>query len=111
METAFWDRKVVLRVEFIQLRPIITSDVRCETQKKKLLRATQNEMCGMLTYGVVLLHDNKRSHTAARTQALLKHFNWELFDYPPYSPDLAPERLPPVYLPEEVVCITVLQQS
>jgi hypothetical protein len=22
--------------------------------------------------------------------ALLEHFNWELFDYPPYSPDLAP---------------------
>jgi transposase len=45
----------------------------------------------MLTYGVVLLYDNARLHTAARTCALLKHLNWELFDYPPpYSPDLAP---------------------
>jgi transposase len=44
----------------------------------------------MLTYGVMLLHDNSRPHTAARTRALLEHFNWELFDYPPYSPDLAP---------------------
>jgi hypothetical protein len=26
----------------------------------------------------------------ARTQALLEHFNWELFDHPLYSPDLAP---------------------
>jgi hypothetical protein len=25
-----------------------------------------------------------------RTQAVLEHFNWELFDYPPYSPDVAP---------------------
>jgi hypothetical protein len=25
-----------------------------------------------------------------RTRALLKHFNWELFDHPPYSPDLTP---------------------
>jgi histone-lysine N-methyltransferase SETMAR len=41
----------------------------------------------MLTYGVVLLHDNARLHTstAARTRALL-----ELFDHPPYSPDLTP---------------------
>jgi histone-lysine N-methyltransferase SETMAR len=43
----------------------------------------------MLTSGVVLLQDNARPHTAARTQALLEHFNWELFDHPPYSPDLA----------------------
>jgi transposase len=46
----------------------------------------------MLTYGVVLLHDIARPHTstAACTRALLEHFNWELFDHPLYSPDLAP---------------------
>jgi transposase len=44
----------------------------------------------MLISGVVLLQDNARPHTAARTRALLEHFNWELFDHPPYSPDLAP---------------------
>jgi transposase len=43
----------------------------------------------MLISGVVF-HDNACLHTAARTQALLEHFNRELFDYPPYSPDLAP---------------------
>jgi hypothetical protein len=44
----------------------------------------------MLTYGVVLLHDNARPHTVARTRALLDHINWELFDHAPYSADLAP---------------------
>jgi histone-lysine N-methyltransferase SETMAR len=46
----------------------------------------------MLTYGVMLPHDIARPHTstAARTQALLEDSNWELFDHPPYSPDLAP---------------------
>jgi transposase len=44
----------------------------------------------MLTSGVVLLHDNARPHTAAHTRALLEHFNWELFDNPPYTPDLTP---------------------
>jgi transposase len=39
---------------------------------------------------VVLLHDNARLHTAARTRALLQHFKWELFDHPLYSPDLTP---------------------
>jgi histone-lysine N-methyltransferase SETMAR len=44
----------------------------------------------MLISGLVQLHENVRRHTAARTQTLLEHFNWELFDHPPYSPDLAP---------------------
>jgi hypothetical protein len=35
----------------------------------------------------MLLHDNVCQHTAAHTQALLEHFNWELSDHPPYSPD------------------------
>jgi hypothetical protein len=42
----------------------------------------------MLTSRVVLLHDNACPHTAAPSRALLKHFNWELFDHPPYSPEL-----------------------
>jgi hypothetical protein len=43
----------------------------------------------MLITGVVLFHDNARPSTAARTRALLEHFNWELFDDPPYSPYLS----------------------
>jgi hypothetical protein len=45
---------------------------------------------GMLTYGVVHLHDNARPHKATHTRSLLEHFNWGLSDHPPYSPDLAP---------------------
>jgi transposase len=44
----------------------------------------------MLTKGIILLHDNTHPHTAARTNSLIKLFNWEIFDHPPYSPDLAP---------------------
>jgi histone-lysine N-methyltransferase SETMAR len=44
----------------------------------------------MLTKGVVLLHDNARPHTTARKNALIKLFNWEIFDHLPYSPDLVP---------------------
>jgi hypothetical protein len=80
--------------------------------KHKELRglAIHNKMLGMLTYGVVLLQDNVRPHTAARTRALLEHINWELFDHPPYSPLSRSERLPPVCLPEELGGIIALQQ-
>jgi hypothetical protein len=43
----------------------------------------------MLTSDVVFLHHNARLHTTVRTRALLEHFNWELFDHPLYSHDLA----------------------
>jgi hypothetical protein len=43
----------------------------------------------MLTFGVVILHEDTRLHTAAHTRSLLEHFIWELFDYPAYSCDLA----------------------
>ena len=45
---------------------------------------------GMLTKGIVLLHGKARPHTTAQTNALIKLFNREIFDHPPYSPDLAP---------------------
>jgi hypothetical protein len=60
----------------------------CETLKR-LRRAIRNKRPGKLTSGVVLLHGNACPHAAARTRALLGHFNWELFDHPPYSPDHA----------------------
>ncbi|KAJ4448973.1 hypothetical protein ANN_00365 [Periplaneta americana] len=40
-----------------------------------------------LPRGVVILHDNARH---IRLGAVLTEFGWELFDHPPYSPDLAP---------------------
>jgi histone-lysine N-methyltransferase SETMAR len=66
-----------------------TSEVYCRTLKK-LRKVIQNKRHGMLTSGVVLLHGNALSHTAACTRELLEHFSWELSDHPPYSSDLAP---------------------
>jgi histone-lysine N-methyltransferase SETMAR len=38
----------------------------------------------------MFLHDNARPHAAARTQAMLQEFGWEVFEHPAYNPDLAP---------------------
>jgi hypothetical protein len=69
-------------MELVQQRTTITSAVYCETLKKNCLGPFRKKRRGMLTYGIVLLHDNAHHHTTARTRALLKHFNWELFDNP-----------------------------
>jgi hypothetical protein len=70
--------------EFMAPGTRMPTEVYCE-MLNKLRRSIQNKWRGMLTNGVVLLH-----HTAARTNALIKLFKWEIFDHPPYSPDLAP---------------------
>jgi hypothetical protein len=77
------------RVEFLPQGSTINAGVYCDTLKK-LHRAIQNKRRGMLSRGVVMLHDNARPHTAAATQDLIAKFGWEQFDHPPYSPDLAP---------------------
>jgi histone-lysine N-methyltransferase SETMAR len=73
-------------VKFKQQGTTVTSQMYCETLKKLRTARHSEKRCGMLTFGVVLHHDNARPHTAARSGALLEHFNWELFDHPPYSP-------------------------
>lgn len=42
---------------------------------------------GKLSSGIILLQDNTRPHTAAKTKEKIQNFRWELFDHPPYSPD------------------------
>jgi transposase len=90
MATVFWDRRGVLKVEFMQQGTIMMSEVYSETQK--MHRAIQNKKRGMPTCGVLvmLLCDRARPHTAAGIRVLLEHFSWKLFGHPPYSSDLAP---------------------
>ena len=57
---------------------------------KKMHRAIRNKRRGMLSKGIVLLHDNARPYAANRTQNFIASFDWEQFDHPPYSPNLAP---------------------
>ena len=79
--TVFWDRQGVLLVEFLPQGTTINSAVYCETLKK-LRRAIQNKMRGMLSATILLLHDNARPHSAAQTQNLITAFNWEQMDHP-----------------------------
>jgi len=89
MAIVFWEWKGILLIDFLERGLTINADAYCETVRK-LRRAIQNKRRGMLSSGIVLLHDNARPHSAARTAQLLQQFRWEVSDHPPYSPDLAP---------------------
>jgi transposase len=71
----------------MQQETTIMPEVHCETQqiRKDILKKNR----GQLTSGIVILCDNARPYTATRTRVLLEHFNRELFDHPPYSPDIS----------------------
>ncbi|GFW36389.1 histone-lysine N-methyltransferase SETMAR [Trichonephila clavipes] len=89
MATVFWDRHGVLLVEFMQQGTTINAAAYCATLTK-LRRAIQNKRRGLLTSGVLLLHDNARPHSAINTKNLIRSFGWEQIDHPPYSPELSP---------------------
>ncbi|GBN23558.1 hypothetical protein AVEN_233680-1 [Araneus ventricosus] len=88
MTSVFWDRHGVLLVAFMQRGTAIKAVAYGQTLRK-LRRAIQNKRRGMLTEGILLLHDNARPHTAAQTRALLDSFGWEVSNHLLYSPDLA----------------------
>jgi histone-lysine N-methyltransferase SETMAR len=89
MATVFWDRKGVLMVEYMQQGTTVTSEEYRKTLKN-CVGPFRAKGSGMLTSGLVFRQDNVHLHTAACSQALLEHFIWELFDHPPYGPDLTP---------------------
>jgi histone-lysine N-methyltransferase SETMAR len=51
--------------------------------------ATRSKPRGLLSKGVVLLHDNDRPHTAAHTAETLRKLKFDVMAHPSYSLDLA----------------------
>jgi len=88
MLTVFWDCQGVLLTEFRQHDHTVTSASYC-TILTKLRAAIRQKRPGLLTKGVLLLHDNARPHSANQTTATLRSFKWEVLQHPPYSPHFA----------------------
>ena len=57
---------------------------------KVLRRAIKSKRPGMLSDGIILLHDNALPHNANPVRNKLQRFGWETLQHPPYSPDLSP---------------------
>ena len=81
---------VVVRMrEFLEHRKTVNSDVYCETLRS-LRKSIKSKRPGLLTEGVILLHDNARPHVSTVTRSVLDKFKWEQLEHPPYSPDMSP---------------------
>jgi histone-lysine N-methyltransferase SETMAR len=93
--TVYWDAEGVLLLDFLERgrgrgeRRSVNAERYCETLTR-LKNAIRRKRPGLLTAGVILLHDNVRPHMAAVMANHTATFGWERLDHAPYSPDLAP---------------------
>lgn len=87
--TAFWDCKGVVYQEYLPHGETVNAARYLDTLEN-LRKALRIKRPGLLSKGVLLIHDNARPHSAKITQAFLKQLGWEVLSHPPHSPDLAP---------------------
>lgn len=90
MLTVFWDSRGPILEHYTERGSTVTSDRYCEMLRHSLRPAIRTKRRGLLSRGVILLHDNARPHSAAKTLETLQELRFEVLEHPPYSPDLAP---------------------
>ena len=78
----------VALLQRLKMEALIPAPADCEVRSS--IKFLKNKQRGMPNAGVVLLHDNSRPHADRRSTHFLQEFSWEVFNHPPYSPDLAP---------------------
>jgi histone-lysine N-methyltransferase SETMAR len=44
----------------------------------------------MFAAGVLILHDNARSHASGAVSEILEKYGWQVLPHPPYTPDMSP---------------------
>ena len=89
MLTLFWDEWGVI-LEHYMPRWNVQRATYADLLKNHLRPAIKSKRRGLLSTGVLLQHDNARSHTARSTVATIQDLSFRHLPHPPYSPDLAP---------------------
>lgn len=89
MLTVFWDERGVLLTDYLQAGTSITGRY-YSNLLTKLRSEIKNKRKGMLTKGVLLLHDNAPSHSSIVATQTAAHCGYQILPHPPYSPDIAP---------------------
>ncbi|KAK8406844.1 hypothetical protein O3P69_007418 [Scylla paramamosain] len=90
MLTVFWDSRGPILEHYLETGSTVNSERYSDMLINKLKPAIRNKRRGLLSEGVLLLHDNARPHTAVHTINTLQELHFEVLEHPAYSPDLAP---------------------
>ena len=76
-------------VDYLLHKTTITGEYYANLMRK-LREVIKQKRRGMLTRGIMLLHDNAPVHKSRVAQAAIRECGFEQLSHPPYSPDLAP---------------------
>jgi histone-lysine N-methyltransferase SETMAR len=90
MLTLFWDSQRPVSEHYQEKGSTNNSARYSEMPTEELKPKLRIKRRGLLSKGVVILHDNARPHTSAHTVDTLQKLRFEVLKHPPYSPDLAP---------------------
>lgn len=88
--TFFWDEKGPILEHYMPPGSTVTSESYVDVLQNHLKPAIRSKRRGLLSKGVLLLHDNARPHTSSTTIDTIDNLGFEVLKHPPYSPDLAP---------------------
>jgi hypothetical protein len=89
MANVFWDMHGALLVDFTPRGATLNAG-RYQGTLTGLQEAARRKRPGLLSQGILLLHDNARPHIARTAVNLLNTWHWEFLSQPPYRHDLAP---------------------
>ena len=92
MVTVFWNAKGVIHIDYLQSQKTITGEYYAGLLHH-LPRSIKEKRRGLISAGVLLLHDNASPHTSRLAKAALQECGFQKVPHPTYSPDLAPQRL------------------
>jgi len=89
LASIFWDQDGILHIDYLPKGQTIKAEYLSSllVQLKGILKEKRR---GKVTKGVLILHDNARTHRALATQKKLTYLWFQCLDRPPYSPYLAP---------------------
>ena len=89
MASIFWDAKGVLLIDYLEKGKTINSEYYCNLLDQ-LDKNIREKRPGLQKKTIIFHQDNARVHTSFLTMVKLNELKYELFEHPPYSPDLAP---------------------
>jgi hypothetical protein len=78
----------IIHYEPLERNLTVTAERYCQ-QLRRLEEEIQQKLLGR-RHGVILQHENARTHTANRTKAAIQEVDWGIPPHTLYSPDLAP---------------------
>ena len=90
MLTIFWDSQELILEHYLERDTTVNSVRYSEMLSTELKPAIQTKCRGLLSSGVLLLHENARPHTAIHTLQTLVKLGFTVLEHPAYSPDFAP---------------------